>query len=534
MTRYTVEFRHTRLTLLALIAAVPWLAAPSRALADPAAGLSTLRTYCAACHQPTASEPFARISTIRKTPEGWLMTIVRMQQQHGVQLPAEARDTLVAYLADTQGLAPSETAGARFALERRPNTPDMTLPGELQVMCARCHSAARVALQRRDAADWLKHVHWHLVQWPTIEYHQSARDRLWWQTATTVVPEQLGQLFPLHSAAWSAWQARPHADLAGTWLVRGHQPGRGDYTGTAEISRSAANDYSAVYSLDYADGGHVAGSSHALVYTGFEWRGRARLGPEETREVFAVSEDGQSLSGRWFDAAHSEEGADFSALRAGTGAQIVAVSPAAIRTGSSARVTILGSGLDGAVDFGTGTSSRVVGRGPHTLTVEVEVAPTAAPGYRTVTVGSASAAGLLALYDRVDRIEVTPGFGIARLGGGKIDPVSAQFEAIAYRDLPGEGGRIEAVRLGVLPVSWSVEPFNDEARRNEDVKFAGTLDATGRFLPASAGPNPARKFSANNAGDLAIVATLEDAGKPVSGRAHLLVTVQRWNTPPIY
>jgi quinohemoprotein amine dehydrogenase len=522
------------MTLLALAAAVLWAAAAGRALAEPAPGLATLRTYCAACHQPTASEPFARVSSIRKTPEGWLMTIVRMQQLHGVQLPDGARETLVAYLADTQGLAPSETAGARFALERRPNVPDLTLPGELQVMCARCHSAARIALQRRDAADWLKHVHWHLAQWPTIEYHQSARDRLWWQTATTVVPEQLGQLFPLHSAAWTAWQAKPHADLAGTWLVHGRQPGRGDYLGTAEISRNAAGDYSAVYSLDYEDGGHVEGSSHALVYTGFEWRGRARLGPEETREVFAVSEDGQSLSGRWFNAAHSEDGADLTAVRAGAGTQIVAVSPAAIRTGSSARVTILGSGLDGAVSFGAGTRSRVVGRGPHTLTVEVAVAAAAAPGYRTVTVGGASAAGLLALYDRVDRIEVTPGFGIARLGGGKIDPVTAQFEAIAYRDLPGAGGKTEAVRLGALPVSWSVEPFNDEARRAEDVKFAGTLDATGRFLPASAGPNPARKFSANNAGNLAIVATLKDAGKPVSARAHLLVTVQRWNTPPIY
>ena len=63
-------------------------------------------------------------------------------------------------------------------------------------MCARCHSAARVALQRRDSDDWLKHVHWHLAQWPTIEYQQNARDRLWWQTATTEVPGELGKLFP--------------------------------------------------------------------------------------------------------------------------------------------------------------------------------------------------------------------------------------------------------------------------------------------------------------------------------------------------
>ena len=303
-----------RLSLACMAAGL--FCAPAAASDEPAPGLKILRESCGGCHLQSSPDHFARISEIRKTPEGWLMTIFRMQHVHQVQLSEDKRDILVRYLADTQGLAPSETTPARYALERRPNVQDMVLPGELQTMCARCHSAARVALQRRDSDDWLKHVHWHLAQWPTIEYQQNSRDRLWWQTATTVVPGKLGKLFPFHTQAWEDWSKHPHADLAGTWLVRGHEPGKGDYWGTAAISRAADGDYVASYSLDTSNGQHLAGDSKAIVYTGFEWRGTASLGGRETREVYALSEDGQTLSGRWFEAQHSEIGAEWTAVRA--------------------------------------------------------------------------------------------------------------------------------------------------------------------------------------------------------------------------
>ena len=437
--------------------------APAGASDEPAPGLKILRESCGGCHLQSSHDHFARVSEIRKTPEGWLMTVFRMQHVHQVQLPEDKRDVLVRYLADTQGLAPSETTPARYALERRPNVQDMALPGELQTMCARCHSAARVALQRRDSDDWLKHVHWHLAQWPTIEYQQNSRDRLWWQTATTEVPGELGKLFPFHTQAWEDWSKHPRADLAGTWLVRGHEPGKGDYWGTAEIARAAGGDYVASYALDTSTGQHLAGDSKAIVYTGFEWRGTGSLSGRETREVYALSEDSQTLSGRWFEAQHSEIGADWTAVRA-VDSQLVAVSPSAVRTGSTTRVTVSGSGLTGAVSFGPGTKSKVVARSAHAISVDVRVDPGAPAGYREVTVGKLRGARLVAVYNRVDRLEVAPAFGIARVGGGKIDPVAAQFEAVAYTDVPGQGGKPEPVRLGLLPVSWSVEPFNADAR----------------------------------------------------------------------
>jgi len=158
--------------VLAAISAAP-------AFADePADGRTIVRNNCSGCHHESSPGYFERISSVRKTPEGWVMTIFRMHQVHGLTLDDDTRDAIVRYLSKTNGLAPSESAEGRFALERRPNVPDLQLPDDLQTMCARCHTGARVSLQRRNADEWLKLVNMHVGQWPTLEYQASSRDRL--------------------------------------------------------------------------------------------------------------------------------------------------------------------------------------------------------------------------------------------------------------------------------------------------------------------------------------------------------------------
>ncbi len=92
----------------------------------------------------------------------------------------------------------------------------------------------------------------------------------------------------------------------------------------------------------------------------------------------------------------------------------------------------------------------------------------------------------------------------------------------------------ELLGLGPVAVEWSSIPFNAEAKRTEDEKFAGYIDKRGRYLPASAGPNPAREYSGDNVGNLTVLAQARDGIRTLEGRSHLVVTVQRWNTPPIY
>jgi len=108
--------------------------------------------------------------------------------------------------------------------------------------------------------------------------------------------------------------------------------------------------------------------------------------------------------------------------------------------------------------------------------------------------------------------------------------VTAQFEAIASTRLPGG----ELLSLGPVTAEWSSMPFDAEAKRTEDEKFAGHFDKRGRFLPSAAGPNPAREYSGDNVGNLTVLAHAQDGDRMIEGRGHLVVTVQRWITPPIY
>ena len=525
-----------------------------------AQGKDLVQMYCSGCHHESAGQ-FERISSIRKTPEGWAMTLFRMRQVHGLTLEDEVRESLVRYLADTQGLAPAEAAAGRFALEQRPNAKDLDAGTEINVMCGRCHSLARLSLQRRDEEEWRKLSNTHVGQWPSIEYSASGRDRPWFQIASGPLPAKLAALYPYSSTAWTEWQKHAPADLAGAWVVVGHVPGGRDFYGTARIDRAAGGDWQASYTLSDIDGVAFSGGSKAIVYTGFEWRGSADLGTRAVREVYAVSEDGNRIQGRWFDADHAEEGGDWVAVREDGSARILAVWPRAQRTGTAGDVTIVGMGFDAKpaagskaalVSFGDGVLvSKVQRDGHNTIRARVKVAAGATPGARLVVAGgvgagastSASASAgtgaggsggaetvKFGVYAQIDQVDVVPGYAIARVGGGRLAPVSAQFEAMAATRLASG----ELLPLGPVAAEWTSAPFDAEAKRTEDEKFAGHFDKRGRFLPGGAGPNTAREYSGDNVGNLAVVAKAQDGDRAVEGHGHLIVTVQRWNTPPIY
>jgi quinohemoprotein amine dehydrogenase len=361
-------------------------------------------------------------------------------------------------------------------------------------------------------------------------------------------------------------------DLAGAWVVVGHVPGGKDFHGTARIEHAAGGEWQASYALTDIDGVAFSGGSKAIVYTGFEWRGSAELGTRTVREVYAVSEDGNRIQGRWFDADHAEEGGDWVAVREDGSARILAVWPRAQRAGTASEVTIVGMGFDAKpaagskaalVSFGDGVLVSKVQRDAHTIRARVKVAAGAAPGPRLVVAGgvgatagvavtsgvavaggavtggaatgAASGAGAavtvkFAVYRQIDQVDVVPGYAIARVGGGRVAPVSAQFEAMAFTRLPGG----ELLPLGPVAADWTWAPFDAEAKRTEDDKFAGHFDKRGRFLPSSAGPNPAREYTGDNVGNLTVIAQAPEGGRVIEGKAHLIVTVQRWNTPPIY
>lgn len=505
----------------------------SAAAAD---GNTILNARCSACHERLPDGGLARVSAVRKTPEGWDMTLVRMMMWHGVRLTPGERASLVKYLSDRQGLAPQEAAPHRALLEKRPAYVEPAGDQTLTEICARCHTYGRFALQRRDEADWRKLAHMHLGQFPTAEYQAMARDRKWWEIASEEVPAVLAERFPLQTAAWEAWKLKPWRDLSGTWRVVGKRPGRGAYSGTATITLEGQGHYAVRYELQYADGTALSGSGKSIVYTGYEWRGSVTLGSEEVREVYEVSADGNRIRGRWFLTDADEIGGDLEAVRVDSEA-IVAVQPPFLKAGETAEITVHGAGLNGSVDLGDGVETlATLSATPEKITVRAQVSSDAAVGSRTIKIGSTPAEGMFTVYRQVDSVQVEPPMSIARVGGngGPIPPVKAQFEAVGYANGPdGKPGTEDDVRIGVMPASWETANNGEFAAAMNDVKFAGDIDSSGLFTPAAAGPNPARPMSANNVGDLLVKATVDDDGRRVEGSGHLIVTVQRWNDPPI-
>ncbi|MBR9885015.1 MAG: quinohemoprotein amine dehydrogenase subunit alpha [Oceanospirillales bacterium] len=495
-----------------------------------------LKNTCSACHNQEGESQYSRISHQRKTPEGWLMSIARMQVMHGLQISDEDRRTLVKYLADRQGLAPSETEGARYALERRLDTQESFESQNFTETCARCHSGARVNLQRRPAAEWEHLVHFHLGQWPTTEFQSLARDRNWLDLALNTMVPELAATLPLDSKAWDQWQQHTQEPVDGNWSLAGHMPGKGAFHARMEVTSSTGKDqYALTLSGEYADGTPISGKGEAIVYTGYEWRANLEIDGQVMRQVFALR-DGQ-LSGRMFLRDHDEVGADVIAAREVSGeSRILALQPAYIKAGSEAEISIVGTGLNGVPVLGTGVDVvEVISQSADLIRVRARAADNAI-GVTTPSVGAAQG-GRLAIYDRIADVKVVPAFTVARIGGngGSTPKVEARFEAEAWAaGADGKSGTADDYRIGMVPATWSVAPFDEAAEADRDVHFAGSMSsASGIFTPAAAGPNPERRMMTNNAGNLKVQASVQDGGQTLNAEGQMIVTVQRWNNPPI-
>jgi len=324
----------------------------------------------------------------------------------------------------------------------------------------------------------------------------------------------------------------------------GRWPGQGDFVAEVDIvPAEGADAYRLSVDGEFLDGRRLSGSGQAVVYTGYEWRAKLTLNGREFLQVLDLSPT--SPTGRLFDdddeafgmavtlspVAEADEASD-AAAAGGDASTIAVVIPLALKSGSRQRLVIVGQGLgDGEIDLGAGvTVESIIERSESRLIAEVSVAEDAAPGMRAVSVAGGVAEQGLAVYDSVDRLEVQPELAVARVGAEQTPAVSGVFRALGYMEGPGG----ESIALGDVPVTWSVAPWDETAEADGDVRYAGVMDkAAGIFEPSGAGPNPDRKYDTNNAGNLRVTARVAGQDDQVADDAHLIVTVQRWNNPPL-
>jgi quinohemoprotein amine dehydrogenase len=572
-----MKFLFASLVALPLLAQTPPSTESSATKPTPEEGIPVTNqlviSKCGTCHTKDDHGNLLRISWERATPEGWEEAIKRMVRLQGVRLtPTEAR-TILKYLSTYHGLAPEEAKPVMYVAERRiqdeTNIPNDNVRGA----CTYCHAFARPLSWRRTQEDWRLLTNFHVALYPQADeafrlgmlaggfdderHHIDFSAPLPVEDAITY----LGKAAPLHTPEWAAWQARMRAPkLTGRWLVQAYIPGRGQFYGEMEVepNANADDEFSTRVKLQSAkDGSTITRSGTSLVYAGYAWRGRSKggqaasTGPDdlnsEMREVMLVSSDQSQAEGRWFWGDYQEFGFDVKMERASADPRLLGVDHQGLKAGSQGlRIRLIGDNLPAQMapsdlDFGSGiTVRRIVSHSGSEIVAELDVAANAVSGRRDVAVRRTVLPNGVAVYDRIDYIKVMPSSALARLGSQTHPKGYQQFEAIAYqRGIDGKPHTADDVELGPIDATFSVEEFFS-AYGDDDKDFVGTLSPSGLFTPASDGPNPKRKFSRNNYGDIWVVATAKNEmgrdGKKLIGKSYLVVTVptyMKWDQPEV-
>jgi len=496
---------------------------------------SILDTKCTACHTGSTSEGLSRISELRKTPEGWYMSIDRMQKDHGLVLTKEEEQSVIKYLSDTQGLSYEESKPYRYILEKTPNyQEDATVNTSFIEMCARCHSQARVGLQRRTSDEWYNLVNFHLGKFPTLEYQALSRDRDWLEKAEKEMVPFLTKKFGNDKAF-----KLKDIDYSGEWTLFGHKLADGDYYATMKVIKIEKDKYKVSLNGEFIDGRPLLATGVAKVYSGYEFRATLNINGISYNQVFAINPKTLELSGSMFETIHPEEYSYVSGIKnSKKEISILGISPISVKAGTSQVITITGNNLDKSINLSSGLKiNKIIEKTSNKVVLNV----TADSKYNSkqidVKIGSKNFEDKITVYKKIDSLKVFPSYAIARVGdgGGAMPKQYASFEAVGY--LAGDDGKIgtnDDISLGKVDAKWSVAPFDERAKEDEDTKFAGTMDSySGKFIPSFAGPNPKRRFGTNNAGNLKVIATYKDDANTLKADSHMIVTVQKWVNPPI-
>jgi quinohemoprotein amine dehydrogenase len=568
--------------LAALFAVVPAQAqsanqtpAPPSAPGKPEEGIPVtdpvVIAKCGTCHTRDDKGNLSRISWERSTPEGWEESIKRMVRLNGLEITRPEARSVVKYLSTYHGLAPEEAKPVMYMAEHR--IQDEPVPNEtVKTTCMGCHAFGRALGWRRSKDDWrlLTNLHVFLYAQADVAFRRG----FFGNGNAPVIPQvqedapplveqtldYLAKNATLHTPEWAAWQTRMRAPkLVGRWLVTAHIPGSGNYYGEMVMEPGSAEDefQTRVKLQSVTDGSSLTRSGQGLVYAGYSWRGRSKgtspagTAPDdlskEMREAMWVSPDQLRAEGRWFWGEYQEFGVDVKLQRASADATLLGVDRTMLKQGSQSNsVRLIGDNLPAQVvpadlEFGAGvTVRRIVSHTPSEVIAEVDVASNAASGKRDIAFRRSVLESAVAVYDRVDYIKVLPEASLAHLGSDVHPKGYQQFEAVAYqRGADDKLHTADDVELGPIDVTWSIEEYLS-VYGDDDKDFVGTLSPTGLFTPALDGPNPKRKFSRNNYGDVWAVATAKNEkdkdGQPLTGRSYLVVTVPtyiKWDQPEV-
>jgi len=240
-----------------------------------------------------------------------------------------------------------------------------------------------------------------------------------------------------------------------------------------------------------------------------------------------------------FETLHPEEYSYVKGLKStNKDTSILGIYPTSLKAGETTTLTIIGNNLDKNIKLSQGLKlNKILEAASNKLVLDVTASSKYDVKEIDFTINSKKFEKEFVVYKKLDGLTITPNYAISRIGdgGGAMPKQHAIFEA--YGVIAGSDGKVgtaDDINIGKVDAKWNIEAFDERAIEDEDVKYVGTIDSfSGRFTPSFAGPNPKRKFSTNNAGNIKVVATYKDGVETYKADSHMMVTVQKWVNPPI-
>ncbi|MEE9393664.1 MAG: quinohemoprotein amine dehydrogenase subunit alpha [Planctomycetota bacterium] len=516
-----------------------------------------LKEKCVLCHQLDDRGHMTRISYMRKSPEGWEITLKRMVRLQQVYLEGDDARLILRYLASEHGLTREEAARGMYENERRVHWTEEKEDEDFRKTCAACHALGRVLNEYRDADEWKLLKTTHLAMFPLADFQafrgsrrrgggssdssepdwasmseseiddyrerQRAESKRKGDRADKVM-KMLAKEQPLFTDSWKSWKKnRREIPIAGTWNVIGYEVGRGQLLGHCTIKKVDDRQFTTQWTLQYPNGDEFVRSGKGLLYGGFSWRGRNEIdgatgdAAEAMKEVMILDEAWNTFKGRLFRGEYNELGIEVELMRRGLGTALHGVIDEPLQIpATDAKVVVVGSGFPpviSASDFHLGQGVTIKGTrrldNEH-IELTVDVALGSEPGLRCVSFGAIKGKECLTLYDYIDYLKIEPLRGFSRIGGGRMPKQFERFEAIAMNRGPDDKiGTADDIRVKRVDATWKLEEF-PVRDGDDDVLYVGVIDAqTGVFTPGIDGPNPKRKWQANNIGDVYVAASVE-------------------------
>lgn len=484
---------------------------------------------CMSCHAVNEGK-LERISDVRKSPEGWLGTVQRMERIHGVQLTDEQREQIIKDLSRVQGLAPEEAEPVQYWLANKPSYSEPSTENDaVNNSCITCHAAGRFEAQRRTEQEWNNLKDFHLVMFPSIYLNHRHMD---WPKEAEEALAYLAAQYKYDQQDWENWKGKEY-DVTGKWKVVGFQGTKGFYMGESEFKKDGDKLVEAKTLQFLANGQKVSQTGAVDMYGGFMLRSQyTNENGGKQRGTYNVLKNGTLIKGDWSLANDLGISGEESYYKVQTETpEIIYMEGKEAKIGTTAEIQVYGMNLTKAdeesitVPEGAVVKSFVA-ESDEKAVLTLDVSGAIQPGEYEIKITNGTVHEKLTVYQNVDYLKIDPPYGVARMGdNGPMQKVSTQFTTYAYSNgKDGKKDTADDLKLMPIKAQWTLKGFPD-SENLEEIKFIGSIDQTGLFTPLGEGINAEREFTQENVGAVTVHAKATVAGKTLETTTHHISTV---------